>query len=147
MTWNQHDRVGRGRRRGRIIGRAGEMGILRDLPCDAEQHAHRQAADRKKIAGIPLDTQRTAQCAILMGEAGIGKTRLAEEVSREVQRRGWNVLWSRLYAQESGVPYRLWTEVLRKAIDQGIWEEEEVGNHPAIYQPLTALLPELASLL
>ncbi|TMC24298.1 MAG: hypothetical protein E6J33_01325 [Chloroflexi bacterium] len=82
-----------------------------------------------------------------MGEVGIGKTRLAEEASREAQQRGWNVLWSRVYSQESGVPYRLWTELLRKAIDQGIWEEEEVSSHPAIYQPLTALLPELESVL
>ena len=132
---------------GPLIGRDRELGILRTLLLSAEQYAHRQAADRKKVAGIPLDTQHSAQCAILMGEAGIGKTRLAEEVSREAQRRGWNVLWSRVYSQESGVPYRLWTEVLRKAIGQGIWEEEEVGSHPAIYQPLTALLPELEALL
>src|SRR5712691_1721065 len=130
-----------------LIGRDRELGILRTLLLKAEQYAHMQAADRKKVTGIPLDTQHSAQCVILMGEVGIGKTRLAEEASREAQQRGWNVLWSRVYSQESGVPYRLWTELLRKAIDQGIWEEEEVSSHPAIYQPLTALLPELESVL
>ncbi|MFL5589024.1 MAG: DUF6788 family protein [Ktedonobacteraceae bacterium] len=130
-----------------LIGRDRELGILRTLLLNAEQYAHMQAADRKKVTGIPLDTQHSAQCMILMGEVGIGKTRLAEEASREAQRRGWNVLWSRVYSQESGVPYRLWTELLRKAIDLGIWEEEEVSSHPAIYQPLTALLPELESVL
>src|SRR6266550_4279433 len=130
-----------------LIGRDRELGILRTLLLNAEQYAHMQAADRKKVTCIPLDTQHSAQCMILMGEVGIGKTRLAEEASREAQRRGWNVLWSRVYSQESGVPYRLWTELLRKAIDLGIWEEEEVSSHPAIYQPLTALLPELESVL
>src|SRR3989440_3374876 len=130
-----------------LIGRDRELSILRTLLLNAEQYAHMQAADRKKVTGIPLDTQHSAQCVILMGEVGIGKTRLAEEASREAQQRGWNVLWSRVYSQESGVPYRLWTELLRKAIDQGIWEEEEVSSHPAIYQPLTALLPELESVL
>src|ERR1051326_7301776 len=107
-----------------LIGRDRELDILHALLLNAEQYTHTQTADRKKVTGIPLDTQRSAQCVILMGEVGIGKTRLAEEVSREAQRRGWNVLWSRVYSQESGVPYRLWTEMLRKAISQGILKEE-----------------------
>ncbi len=58
-----------------LIGRDRELGILRTLLLNAEQYAHMQAADRKKVTGIPLDTQHSAQCVILMGEVGIGKTR------------------------------------------------------------------------
>ena len=125
-----------------LIGREHELAVLHDLLHSLERYAELHVGDRQ-YAGIPLDTQRYPQCVLLMGEAGIGKTRLAEEVSREAQRRGWAVLWSRIYAQEGGIPYRLWTEVLRKAIGQGVWLEEELSTHPSIYQPLTTLLPEL----
>jgi tetratricopeptide (TPR) repeat protein len=87
------------------------------------------------------------QCVILMGEVGIGKTRLAEETGREAKRRGWAVAWSRSYAQESNIPYRLWVEVLRKAMAQGLWQRQEIARRPLIYQALEVLLPELHDLL
>ncbi|HEX7737890.1 MAG TPA: tetratricopeptide repeat protein, partial [Ktedonobacteraceae bacterium] len=78
----------------------------------------------------------------------MGKTRLAEEAAREAKRRNWAVAWSRAYTQESSVPYRLWTETLRKAMSQGLWQRQEaIKKSPLIYQPLRALLPELADLL
>ena len=86
-----------------------------------------------------LDTQRGPQCVFLMGEAGIGKTRLAEEMGREAQRRGWLVLWSRVYGQESGIPYRPWIDVLRKVIHQSTLSPR--------LQPLSVLLPELQTVL
>ncbi len=126
-----------------LIGRERELGVLRAVLDQLERYVEFHMGERRRTADIPLDTQRTAQCIMLMGEAGIGKTRLAEEVSREAQRRSWMVLWSRIYAQERGIPYRLWTDALRKALSQGVWEEEEVSSHPSIYQPLAMLLPEL----
>src|SRR5258707_9488790 len=84
---------------------------------------------------------------VLMGEAGIGKTRLAEETAREAQLRGWAVAWSYVYAQESGIPYRLWTEVLRRIITQGLWQEQDLARHPHMFEPLEALLPEMRDLL
>ncbi len=127
-----------------LIGRERELDTLRGLLYQLERYAGIHAGNQHTaLPGIPLDTQRASQCVILMGEAGIGKTRLAEEVSREAQRRGWTVLWSRIYAQERGIPYRLWTEVLRKALGQGVWQEEEISGQSALYQPLAALLPEL----
>ncbi len=84
---------------------------------EIKQNARLQLPGQRRVSGIPLDTQRRPQCALLMGEAGIGKTRLAEEVSREAQRNGWSIIWSRVYPQESGIPYRIWTDVLRKVIE------------------------------
>jgi len=78
-----------------------------------------------------------------MGEVGIGKTRLAEEVSRDAKRRNWAVAWSRVYAQEGSIPYRLWTEVLRKAMEQGAWQRQEVSKRSLVFQPLSALLPDV----
>src|SRR5579883_680753 len=76
-----------------LVGRERELETLHGLLYQVERYA--QAREQHGAPDIPLDTQRTAQCVMLMGEAGIGKTRLAEEVSREAQRRGWTVLWSR----------------------------------------------------
>ncbi len=100
-----------------LIGRAKENALLRSLLLQVEHFHTNAASPRQKLADLPLDTQRTSQCVILMGEAGIGKTRLAEELGRGAQQRGWSILWSRAYAQESGIPYRVWTDILRKAFE------------------------------
>ena len=100
-----------------LIGREKERTLLRSLLLQVE-HLHSHASSlRENLADLPLDTQRTSQCVILLGEAGIGKTRLAEELGREAQQRGWSILWSRAYAQESGIPYSFWTDNLRNAFE------------------------------
>ncbi|HEV2581827.1 MAG TPA: AAA family ATPase, partial [Ktedonobacteraceae bacterium] len=81
----------------------------------------------------------------IAGEPGIGKTRLAEETEREALHGGWIVAWSHAYAQESGIPYRLWSELLRNLIAQGAWNPESAGQ-ARLYAPLLALLPELREL-
>ncbi len=99
-----------------LIGREMELETLRAMLLDVEQSMRLQLATQRRLSGIPLDTQRHPQCTVLLGEAGIGKTRLAEEVSREALRRGWWVVWSRIYPQERGIPYHIWIEVLRRAL-------------------------------
>ncbi len=157
-----------------LIGREEEVQALRALLLDVERYAHRSVSERRRRvqAELPFDTQRQPQCVLLIGDAGIGKTRLAEEVSREAQQRGWSVLWSRIYPQESGIAYRPWVELLRHAIQQigGEWMMEgkasvgvalkdedkatarvaPMGHQgqtiPMYLQPLAALLPELQTL-
>lgn len=137
-----------------LVGREQELATLQDILRHTERYRQHAAVHEREP--LPLDTQRSPQAVFLMGEAGIGKTRLAEEVSREAQRHGWLVLWSRVYAQESGIPYRLWIEVLRKLIDsvgthtltqasgQELFSPSSSGGvlSPPL-QPLTMLLPEL----
>ncbi|TMB78208.1 MAG: hypothetical protein E6J48_12580, partial [Chloroflexi bacterium] len=82
-----------------LIGRDQELEIMNQLLLASEQGTR----TRKKAASLPLDTQRRPQCILLVGEAGIGKTRLAEELSQGALKRGWAVAWSRIYAQESSV--------------------------------------------
>src|SRR5713226_856190 len=127
-----------------LIGRDYELEVMRQMLLSSEQAVSSQTAAQKKVvSSSPHDTQRRPQCILLVGEAGIGKTRLAEELSHEAQKRGWAVAWSRVYAQESSVPYRQWTEVLRNAMAHGLWQRQEISKHPLDYQPLTTLLPEL----
>jgi DNA-binding SARP family transcriptional activator len=137
-----------------LIGRAFELEVLHSLLQEIKPNSRMQLLGQRRASGIPLDTQRRPQCVMLMGEAGIGKTRLAEEVSREAQRTGWSVIWSRVYPQESGIPYRIWTEVLRKVIELVPGLADPTLRTPALLnpalealqlQPLTALLPELST--
>ncbi len=131
-----------------LVGRVQELKDLQTLLGTTEQATKfKLPGQRKHATSLALDTQRTPQCMILMGEVGIGKTRLAEEIGREARARGWLVAWSRVYAQEGGIPYRLWIEVLRKALTNGMVQRQEIAKRPLVYQPLNALLPELHALL
>ncbi len=82
------------------------------------------------------------RCLLLEGEAGIGKTRLAEEVHLEAESRGWTVLWVRAYEQEQGVAYYLWTQVLRQLLARKLWQFSTRRKHSSLFSPLLALLPE-----
>jgi len=126
-----------------LVGREQELSALRELVTTTEQGARIKMPGAKKPSVLSLDTQRRPQCVLLMGEVGIGKTRLAEEVSRDARKRNWAVAWSRVYAQEGSIPYRLWTEVLRKAMEQGAWQRQEVSKRSLGFHPLNALLPDV----
>jgi DNA-binding SARP family transcriptional activator len=130
-----------------LVGREHELAVLHRHLLATEQARRMKLAGQKKASNLLSDTQRRIQCVILMGDVGIGKTRLAEEAGREAKRRGWAVAWTRAYAQESSIPYRMWVEALRKAMAQGLWQRQEIARRPLIYQALEALLPELRDLL
>ncbi len=87
---------------------------------------------------------------LLMGEPGIGKTRLAEELSLAAYTRNWAVAWSRSYEQEGTIPYRPWTELLRTLLQSTTTFEELLTTsgmhssaHTAPFKPerLGPLLP------
>ena len=50
------------------------------------------------------------------GEPGIGKTRLCEELARDVRRRGLPALLGRCYDSEAVLPYQPFTEIVQSAI-------------------------------
>jgi DNA-binding SARP family transcriptional activator len=126
-----------------LVGREEEIATLRELITTVENNSRFKLVVQKRMFAASLDPQRRPQSVFLFGEVGIGKTRLAEEVSREAKKRGWAVAWSRVYAQEGGIPYRLWTEILRKAMAQGAWQRQELSNRALVFQPLNTLMPDL----
>ncbi|HEY0786240.1 MAG TPA: AAA family ATPase, partial [Acidobacteriaceae bacterium] len=130
-----------------LVGREQELEHLTSLVKLTEQAAKFRLTAQKRVSAATLDPHRRPQCVLLMGDVGIGKTRLAEEMGREAKRRGWAVAWSRVYAQEGTIPYRLWIEVLRKAMVQGVWQRQEINKRPIVFQSLSNLLPELQEMM
>jgi DNA-binding SARP family transcriptional activator/predicted ATPase len=84
--------------------------------------------------------------AVIEGEAGIGKTRLASELANQARSRGAVVLSARCHDDEAGLPYGPVVELLREAV--GVAES---GDWPDVLSPqrladASLLLPELAGL-
>ena len=129
-----------------LVGREAEMRVLDQLLAQVESMRARQSPAYNAQA-LFQEARKSphARLLVFMGEAGIGKTRLAEETAREAQRRGWSVIWSRMYDQERGIPYRLWTAALRSVLTHApdlARQAAELAS-TAIYQPLRILVPEI----
>lgn len=123
-----------------LVGRDRELTTLHQLLMQVESKKQHGTATALSTA-----TQRPrARFLVLMGELGIGKTRLAEEAARSAQRRGWTVIWSRAYPQEQSMPYRLWTTMLRSVLSNTPdLLQQKVSASIATYQPLRILIPEM----
>ncbi|HXV43129.1 MAG TPA: AAA family ATPase, partial [Anaerolineae bacterium] len=83
---------------------------------------------------------------VLQGEAGIGKTRLAEEFLAHAQARGGTIIVARCYEGEANLAYSLFSEGLRTVINQTsqIFKTSEIS--PYWLSEAARLLPELATL-
>src|SRR2546426_73792 len=79
---------------------------------------------------------------LVVGEAGIGKTRLAEELAREAAERGGIALWGRCWEGEGAPPYWPWVQVLRAHL-QSVHAEHLHGVVGAGAPYLVQLVPEL----
>lgn len=83
---------------------------------------------------------------LVTGEAGIGKTRLAEAVGARAAARGAVVAWGRSFESEGAPAFWPWVEVLRHAFASEVAEPgallRDVGADAGL---LVRLLPELAS--
>jgi tetratricopeptide (TPR) repeat protein len=114
-----------------LVGRETERATMHTMLLEMEQAAQ---------------TPRSPHFLLLAGDVGIGKTRLAEEMAREAQARGWLVLWIHAHALESDIPYRVWTEALRGATHLPGWPRQAIAEHPQQYAALGALLSEVPGL-
>src|SRR5262249_58090177 len=77
------------------------------------------------------------------GEAGLGKTRLVEELGSEASRGGVTVLRARAYEAAQILSYGVWTEVLREA---GVVDDASLlaSLDPVRRAELSRLLPGAA---
>ncbi|HEY0754600.1 MAG TPA: DUF6788 family protein [Ktedonobacteraceae bacterium] len=145
-----------------LIGRERELETTRELLLAINDLSPR---DERKKTNPPEHRPKLAHCVMIMGETGIGKTRMAEELSQQAHALGWRVAWTRAYEQEGTIPYRPWTDILRTLLQdipmdqltsmvdgkKGQLEGETPGalNPAATTQAklhrLSSLLPELAT--
>jgi len=130
-----------------LVGRDPEVAALHQVLKRVAALQSTQRPAESSTRGLLPDTPGTprGQCVILMGELGIGKTRLAEEGAREARRQGWTVIWSQAYAQEQGIPYGLWIAALRNVLTHtpDLSRQATAIATSAIYQPLHVLVPEM----
>ena len=113
----------------KLIGREGQLAAMQhfllelekiepEQPQENQEAAHNKphleiARENATHAGRQRRAQKYTHFLVLMGESGIGKTRLAEEISYNANMRNWSIVWARAYEQEGTIPYRPWTEILR----------------------------------
>ena len=76
-------------------------------------------ASEEARAGSFIDQLRGGRGGLLLlrGEAGIGKTRLAEEAAKDAAERGVEVRWGRCPEMEGAPPFWPWIQILRDLFD------------------------------
>jgi predicted ATPase len=76
---------------------------------------------------------RAGQAVLMVGEPGIGKTRLLDELGDRVRRAGGVLLYARAFEAEQARPYGIWIEALRPLLAESI--------APSLRARLAPLLP------
>ncbi len=105
-----------------LVGRDAELEILREALVQA-------------LTG-------EGQLVALLGEAGIGKTRLAAEIAAIAASRGCQVMLGRSYQTEQALPFAPWVDALRSA---RVTDNDALvaGLAPVWRAELARLLPEV----
>ncbi|HEY3019480.1 MAG TPA: AAA family ATPase, partial [Solirubrobacteraceae bacterium] len=77
----------------------------------------REAELDELCAALDLAVGGRGQMVFVAGEPGIGKSRLAEQLTTYAQVRGATVLWGRCYEGEGAPPYWPWMQIIRSYAD------------------------------
>ncbi len=101
--------------------------IGRDAALASVLAAHRAATHDGRIV-------------LLAGEAGIGKTRLAEEAIAAVSAGGARTLTARAFASEDGIPYAPVVELLRSGLREADAAARLQGLDPGVLAELSRLV-------
>ena len=108
-------------------------------------------AEHETLVNWWESSQRDAgHLALVEGEAGVGKTRLVEEVIRYAEAQGATVLRGHCYEFGSGVPYQPIAEALRAVLSRETEEQrsrEETSTPPLLCALAPVWLAELSRLL
>ena len=100
-------------------------------------------AEREALLATYRAAGKDGRLAVVEGEAGIGKTRLAAELTAAASAEGGVVLAAHCHDDEARLPYAPVVELLREAVGSvGTWGDAVSGQRLA---DASLLLPELAT--
>jgi predicted ATPase/DNA-binding SARP family transcriptional activator len=122
-----------------LTGRDQEMQIMRNA-LHALEHSYKPTQAEKSPASYPFPRHNYCHLLLLLGESGLGKTRLAEELSHEASTRNWTVVWSRVHEQGGNAPYHPWRSILRSLLPT---IQEQVSRRERDAYITSTLTPEL----
>ncbi|WP_037303135.1 AfsR/SARP family transcriptional regulator [Amycolatopsis orientalis] len=131
---------------------ADELGIdpgegLRELEADILAQAPRLQPSVPEIPERPLigrdaelagleEAAARSRLVLVSGDAGVGKTALAEAFSARLAARGWTTAWGSDPDDEGAPPAYAWTRILATLADAGYGVAPEAG--PVTEDPLAA---------
>lgn len=90
------------------------------------------------VAQLDAALAGAGRLAVLVGEPGIGKTRLAEELAGRAAERGARTLWGRCYEGEGAPALWAWTQILRAYL-----RGRDVAALGPAASAIGALMPEI----
>ncbi len=103
-----------------------------------------RSAEWEALATAYDSIRANGRVVVLEGEAGIGKTRLAEELVTHAQQQGATVISARCYDGEAGLAYAPFVAALRSALLDPICGPRLSGIPDQWFVEAGRLLPELA---
>jgi DNA-binding SARP family transcriptional activator len=109
-----------------LVGRSGEMRQLSDLYANSGSRG---------------------AFAVVTGEAGIGKTRLAQEFNESLHNLGASILTARCYAGESNLAYTPLIDLLRQGIGNAGATPWWQGLNRRLLSEVSLIVPELADII
>jgi len=90
-------------------------------PPSAERPFVGRGRELAELRGALGEAQQgRGSCVLIAGEAGVGKTRLATELSGYAEAQGARVAWARCPEHGSAGAYRPWAQIFRTLIRAGI---------------------------
>ena len=127
--------------------------ILQQRPLEATRARPRGPSSGASLVGRTVEVERlgealdaargrSGRAVVLLGEAGIGKTRLVEELTLLHERRGGRVLVGHCYETEQILPFGPWVEILSAGFRADASALERLD--PVWRRELARLLPDTA---
>ena len=128
---------------------------LGESPHEGEALVGREGELRQLLRGVEDALSGRGGLFLVVGEPGIGKTRLAVEVADESQRRGARVLWGRCWEAGGAPAYWPWIQSIRayvRSVDPEVLKGQLGSSAASValivpeVRRLVSDLPELPSL-
>jgi predicted ATPase/DNA-binding SARP family transcriptional activator len=106
-----------------------------------------RSQELEQLKSIYGGMQQNGFLAVLTGEAGIGKTRLALEFLNQLQSLGTAILSTQCYAGESNLTFSPLIDLLRQGIKLSGERKWWQGLNPHLLSEVSRLLPEISEII